>query len=114
MNVGCTLPVSPEDVMINTKTNLLTVNLQAKRRFEVQGEPWLHSGQDDAPKRSRRDAAFFMTDVEIVDGRPEDPLADDAAAVAQNLADQIPLLVGTWVTHLVANNKADALKMESR
>ena len=100
--------------MFNPQTSSLTVKLQAKRRFEVQGEPWLHDGRDDQPKKKRRDAAFYMADTELVDDRPEEPLSDDAAAVAQNLSDQIPLLVATWVTHLVATNKADALKMEAR
>lgn len=116
LNVGVTLPVTPEDVAVNKKTKVVTLNVQAKSRFEVQGEPWLfedptitrHANDNSA------DSAFYLADVETVDGRKEEPMTDEMAATTQNLADQLPNLIGTWVHHLVATNKADALKMESR
>lgn len=107
---GVTLPINVENVVLDPKNNMLSVKVQAERRFEVQGEPWLH----DEPEGDRHSASFYMADLEIVDERPEEPLADDLAANTQNLSDQVPLLVGTWVHHLVAKNRADALKMEER
>lgn len=117
LNVGVTLPVKPEDVVVNKKTKVVSLTLQAKNRFEVQGEPWLLDDDPTITKHNdedNEDAAFYLADVETVDSRKEDPMTDEAAATTQNLADQLPTLIGTWVHHLVANNRADALKMESR
>ncbi|CAB9523608.1 ATP-dependent protease La (LON) domain [Seminavis robusta] len=119
LNVGVTLPVSPENVMFNPNTGAVTVHVQAKRRFEVQGEPWLHHNDDDEEEEdelpsSSLEAAFYMADVELIEDRQEEALADDVAVATQNLADQIPDLVGEWVHHLVATNRAEALRMESR
>ena len=117
LTVGVTLPVKPEDVVVNKQTKVVSLTLQAKNRFEVQGEPWLLDEDptitnDDDEDNS--DAAFYLADVETVDSRREDPMTDEAAATTQNLADQLPSLIGTWVHNLVAANRADALKMESR
>jgi hypothetical protein len=108
---GVTLPIKVENVVLDTRKNVLSVKVQAERRIEVQGEPWLH---DEAGEMDRQSASFYMADLEIVDDRPEEPLADDLATNTQNLSDQVPLLVGSWVHHLVAKNRADALKMEER
>lgn len=117
LSVGVTLPVHPEDVVVDKSTKVVTLNVQAKDRFEVQGQPWMFD--DDATitregDEDNADAAFYLADVKTVDGRREAPLTDEAAVTTQNLADQIPNLIGTWVHHLVTKNKADALKMESR
>jgi hypothetical protein len=116
INVGVTLPVTVDNVLLDTRTNTVTVQVQARRRFEVQGEPWLHhqEGGLTPAGSSSNHAAFYMADVEIIDDRPEEPLADDVAVVTQSLANKIPDLVGVWVHHLVATNRAEALRMEAR
>lgn len=111
LNVGVTLPVTARNVHLDEKTNIVTLKCQAKSRFEVQGEPWLYK---DDEFDTDKDDCFYVADIEIVEGRPEDRLTDDMAAVAQNLANQIPGLVATWVQQLVMHNKQDALKMEAR
>jgi len=120
MNIGATLPVTPDNVSVNQQTKAVTLTVQAKGRFEVQGEPWLFDdptitrSEDDDDDNIMDNAAFYMADVETVDSRKEEPLSDEAAVTTQHLADQLPNLIGSWVHHLVATNKADALKMESR
>ena len=134
LHVGVTLPVQAEDVQVNKRTKVVSLTLRAQKRFEVQGEPWLLdedptiiTARPSTRKISRNNidarfeekeqmakSAFYLADVEMVDGRHEDPLTDEAATITQNLADQLPVLIGTWVHHLVATNKANALKMESR
>jgi hypothetical protein len=118
INVGVTLPVTLDNVLLDTRTNTVAVKVQARRRFEVQGEPWLHHHHDGgmmpSTGSSKNAAAFYMADVEIIDDRPEEPLPDEIAVITQRLADQIPDLVGEWVHHLVASNRAEALRMEAR
>ena len=120
INVGVTVAMTLDNVVLDTQTNTVAVHVQARRRFEVQGEPWLYHRQQQPNKQRTNNnkddhgAAFYMAKVEIIDDRPEEPLNDQVARLTQQLADQIPDLVGEWVHYLVATHRAEALRMTSR
>jgi hypothetical protein len=71
---------------------LWSITVQARRRFEVQGEPWMDESQ-----------SFYLAQVEIVDDRQE-PLLDhhhrhglQQQQQVEELSNQIPSLVQEWL-----------------
>lgn len=114
LNVGVTLEVTPDCVRRNKKDGMITLNCQAKRQFEVQGEPWLHNNESGTNNPRASQSSFYLADIEIVDGRTEEALRDDVAQAVQNLSDQIPGLVETWIAAVVSKKKQDVMGMRAR
>jgi hypothetical protein len=79
-----------------------SITVQARRRFEVQGEPWLDRSQ-----------SFYLAHVEIVDNRQEPLLDNDLQQQVQELSKQIPALVQEWLG-LVLSTETSNVKNMSR
>jgi len=80
-----------------------SISVQGKRRFEVQGEPWM----DET-------GSFYLADVEIVDGREDPPLDDDLLEAAETMSDSLPGLVEEWLQLVLATEKSDIGGMSKR
>mgnify|MGYP005848954917 CR=1 FL=1 len=115
--MGVTLEVTPDSIQRRKGTNkdaTLTLTCRARRQFEVQGEPWLHDDTTGTNNPRASQSSFYLADIEIVDDRPEEALSDEAAQVAQNLSNQIPNMVETWVKAMVESETQNAFSMRTR
>jgi hypothetical protein len=71
-----------------------SITVQAQRRFQVQGQPWMDDSQ-----------SFYLADVEIVEHCQEPPLDLELQQEAHRLSKQIPGLVQEWQRVLASRNK---------
>uniref|UniRef100_A0A7S2A921 Lon N-terminal domain-containing protein n=1 Tax=Trieres chinensis TaxID=1514140 RepID=A0A7S2A921_TRICV len=100
LNFGSTLPVVRSSVHAHAGSDVVTLEATGRRRFEVQGEPWLDPTD-----------SFYLADVEIVDDR-EEALTKEDKRRAMELSDEIPKLVEEWVEWVVKAGKCDMEGME--
>lgn len=92
--------------MTENKVNLddkgvWSISVQAKKCFEVEGEPWL-----DETK------SFYLANVEIVEGREEPALDDELLQQANEMSNALPQLVEEWLTLVFTKGKSDVETMD--
>lgn len=80
-----------------------SISVKGKRRFEVQGEPW-----------EDKTGSFYLSDVEIVEGREEPPLDDELLEKAEALSDALPQLVEKWLALVLSTKKSSVEGMSKR
>lgn len=80
-----------------------SISVKAKRRFEVQREPWL----DET-------GSFYLAEVEIVEGREEPPLNEKQHQQAERLSEALPTLVEEWLSLVLEKEKSDVEGMNKR
>lgn len=102
LNMGVTISMS-KDCVSNHLVGQLATTLKGKRRFEIQGTPWLEPSSE----------SFYMANVDIVDDR-EEMLTDEQEQKAEKLSSDIPELVEKWLELVVSTGKSDEEGMERR
>lgn len=80
-----------------------SISVKGKRRFEVQGEPW-----------EDKTGSFYLSDVEIVEGREEPQLDDELLEKAEALSDALPQLVEKWLALVLSTKKSSVEGMSKR
>lgn len=101
LNMGSTVRVSKSDIVTDSfDPNLLAISVQAKRRFEVQGEPELDKTN-----------SFYLADVEIIDHKVQD-ISKEEKLKANKISMTIPELVEEWTEWLMKSGKMDSLGIE--
>ena len=101
LSMGSTVSVSENDIVTDSfNPNLVAISVQAKRRFEVQGEPELDKTN-----------SFYLADVEIVDHKVQD-ISKEEQINANKISMEIPNLVEEWTEWLIKSGKMDSLGIE--
>lgn len=85
------------------ESNMVTIALEGRERFEVEREPWL----DDTK-------SYYLADVEIIENRSEADLPPDQQEEAQALHNEIPELIAEWLKWLYKTGKATPESMKVR
>jgi hypothetical protein len=99
---GVSLPVSEDAIEHDPATGLFQLTVTAKRRVEVQGEPWL----DDTE-------SFYMANVELVDDR-EELMTAEQLEETKRLSRTLPGLVNEWKTQVLRAQATDLAGLETR
>jgi len=81
-----------------------SIQVEGKRPFEVQGEPWLDPS-----------GSFYLAHVEIVEDRQDElVLENDLLDEATRMSNDIPELVEQWLQLVLATEKSDVGGMSKR
>lgn len=99
---GVVLDVTDDAVEFDDDRDSITMSVQATKRMEVQGEPWL----DET-------GSFYLAEIEILEDRQE-PLTSEQQKEVKRLSGTLPAKFDEWVGVVLKSAAVDTSSMNAR
>jgi len=101
---GVTVSFDDDDVEVDDASGAVQITATGEKRMEVQGEPWLDPTTE----------SFYVADVEIIDGRPEEPMTEEQKEEAERLSKALPTLLSEWTRWVIKSKATDEIGLTAR